>query len=181
MRCFKIEDLEDYYYLRHPSRLHHKFNGPYFEQETEEQLKKLIEKVREKLLNNDKAIHQKRRIIADQETDQVIGEVTCHWRSQETLWMEIGIVVFNEQYWGKGIGFQALPMWIDEVFCQYPEIVRLGLSTWSGNTRMVKLAEKTGLKCEAVYRKARIVEGQYYDSVSYGILREEWLNLRSKD
>jgi putative hydrolase of HD superfamily len=25
-----------------------------------------------------------------------------------------------------------------------------------------------------VYRKARIVDGKHYDSVSYGILREEW-------
>lgn len=39
---------------------------------------------------------------------------------------------------------------------------------------MVKLAEKLGLKLEARYRKARIVAGTYYDSVSYGILREEW-------
>ncbi len=39
---------------------------------------------------------------------------------------------------------------------------------------MMALAEKLGFKKEAEYRKARIVDGQYYDSVSYGILREEW-------
>jgi len=36
------------------------------------------------------------------------------------------------------------------------------------------LAEKIGLKKEAVYRKARIVNNQYFDSISYGILKEEW-------
>ena len=39
---------------------------------------------------------------------------------------------------------------------------------------MMKLAEKIGLRKEAVYRKARIVDNQYYDAVSYGILKEEW-------
>jgi len=39
---------------------------------------------------------------------------------------------------------------------------------------MMNLAEKLGLEKEAVYRKARIVDKQYYDSISYGILKEEW-------
>jgi putative hydrolase of HD superfamily len=42
---------------------------------------------------------------------------------------------------------------------------------------MMALAEKLGLKKEAVYRKARIVKGEYFDSVSYGILRDEWETL----
>lgn len=39
---------------------------------------------------------------------------------------------------------------------------------------MLGLAEKLGFKKEAVYRKARIVINEYFDSISYGILREEW-------
>ena len=38
----------------------------------------------------------------------------------------------------------------------------------------MKLAEKLGMKKEAVYRKARIVDNKYYDSLSYGILRQRW-------
>jgi len=88
------------------------------------------------------------------------------------------IVIFNDDYWGWGIGYQALRMWIDETFDQNPKLIRLGLSTWSGNGRMMNLAEKLGFKKEAVYRKARIVDNLYYDSVSYGILKEEWQMLR---
>lgn len=88
--------------------------------------------------------------------------------------MEVGIVIFNENYWGQGIGYTALKMWINEIFEQNPELIRIGLSTWSGNERMMKLAKKIGLKKEAVYRKARIVDNKYYDSISYGILKEEW-------
>lgn len=40
--------------------------------------------------------------------------------------------------------------------------------------RMMGFAEKLELKCEAVYQKARFVQGEYFDSISYRILREEW-------
>ena len=92
--------------------------------------------------------------------------------------MEVGIVIFNENYWGKGIGQVALKLWIDEIFNQNPQLVRLGLTTWSGNKRMMNLSEKLGFKKEAVYRQARIVDNQYYDSVSYGILKDEWKLLK---
>ena len=88
--------------------------------------------------------------------------------------MEIGILIFDEKNWGKGIGFGALKLWISELFADHQEIVRIGLTSWSGNNGMMKLAQKLGMQQEACYRRARIVNGNYYDSVSYGILREEW-------
>jgi putative hydrolase of HD superfamily len=39
---------------------------------------------------------------------------------------------------------------------------------------MMRLAGKLGFLEEARHRKARIVNGRYYDSMGYGILREEW-------
>lgn len=115
-----------------------------------------------------------KKIIADKETDEIIGEVNWYWKCEETLWMELGIVIFNENYWGKNIGYLALKLWITEKFNENPKLVRMGMSTWSGNERMMKLAEKLGFQKEATYRKARIVNGEYFDAVSYGILREDW-------
>jgi putative hydrolase of HD superfamily len=40
-----------------------------------------------------------------------------------------------------------------------PKLVRLGLDTWSGNVRMMRLAEKLGFVQEACFRMARIVRG----------------------
>jgi putative hydrolase of HD superfamily len=39
---------------------------------------------------------------------------------------------------------------------------------------MMKVAKKLGFTKEAVFRMARIVEGEYYDGLGYGILRTEW-------
>jgi len=180
LRKLKIEDLEDYLYWNHPSREFHKYNGPYFEKDNEEELKKYVDDLKEQFLKGEKNIFKNRKIIANKDTDEIIGQVNWYWESQETLWMEIGIVIFNEEYWGHGIGYKALKIWIDEVFEKNPKLMRIGLSTWSGNERMMNLSEKLGLRKEAVYRKARIINNEYYDSVSYGILKEEWTMLNQQ-
>jgi putative hydrolase of HD superfamily len=36
------------------------------------------------------------------------------------------------------------------------------------------VAQKLGFQQEACFRNARIVDGAFYDSLAYGILREEW-------
>lgn len=172
LRHIELGDLEDYFDLNHPDQLFHQFNGPYFKKNTIEELTTRVNFLKEKLQNG--AVPPTFKLIADASTNQLIGEVSKYWRSKETNWMEIGVVIFDETYWGKGIGKQALTLWINELFETHQEIVRIGLSTWSGNTGMVKLSESLGLNQEACYRKARIVDGKYYDSVSYGILREEW-------
>ena len=50
-----------------------------------------------------------------------------------------------------------------------------GMSTWSGNARMIKVAEKIGMKEEARVRQARMVDGKYFDAIKMGILRSEWV------
>ncbi|MDD2917069.1 MAG: GNAT family protein [Candidatus Gracilibacteria bacterium] len=174
LRELQLDDLNDYLKYTHPSREYRKYNGPYFKQETEEELGELIERYREKLNQGEHNVLRNKKLIVNKATDEIIGEVNWYWKSEETLWMELGIVIFNEKYWGQGIGYIALKMWISEKFKEDPRLVRLGLTTWSGNIGMMKLSEKLGFKKEAVYRKARIVNGEYFDSVSYGILREEW-------
>lgn len=72
------------------------------------------------------------------------------------------------------MGYEAFGLWTEYLFQKMPELVRLDLRTWSGNLGMMRLAEKLGYQREAVFRKARIVKGKYYDGIGYGILREEW-------
>lgn len=176
IRNIELSDLEAYYQWNLPTREFHKYNGPYFGKLSEAELRLYVEELRDKLNRGNQDAFGQKKIIADAETNEIIGTVNWYWKSIETLWMEIGIVIFNEDYWGKGIGFVALEKWTSEIFETHKELVRLGLTTWSGNHRMMNLAEKLSYTCEAVYRKARLVNGAYYDSISYGILREEWEN-----
>ncbi|WP_143287011.1 GNAT family N-acetyltransferase [Caenibacillus caldisaponilyticus] len=104
---------------------------------------------------------------------EIIGMVTYYWEHQPSYWLEIGIVIFDPIHWNGGYGTEAFFLWIDHLFKTMP-IVRIGFTTWSGNERMLKVGEKLGMVMEARIRKCRLYQGQFYDSVRYGMLREEW-------
>ncbi|MGP1908713.1 GNAT family N-acetyltransferase [Metabacillus sp. JX24] len=111
--------------------------------------------------------------------EKVIGTVSYYWEHEPSMWLEMGIGIYDPAYWNGGYGTEAFRMWIDHLFESLP-IVRAGYTTWSGNTRMIKVGEKLGMTVEGRMRKCRVVEGKYYDSVRVGILREEWEALSAK-
>jgi len=148
----------------------HKTDGPYYPPTPTEKIPPLVNE----WLDGHKHEFRRRLLVADRHTDDVVGMVTRYWISQETNWSAIGIVIYDPDNWGKGYGYEALGMWCEYLFSQRSDFVRLDLRTWSGNIGMIKLAEKLGFQCEATFRKARIVAGDYYDGLGYGILRDEW-------
>ncbi|MEY8531324.1 GNAT family N-acetyltransferase [Lactobacillus taiwanensis] len=109
--------------------------------------------------------------------EKAVGMVSKNWIDEATRWLEVGIVIYNPEYWHGEIGTKVLKMWTNEIFKQHPEVEHIGLTTWSGNPRMMHLAEKIGYTKEAQIRKVRYFQGVYYDSVKYGVLREAWEKL----
>ncbi|MFC7061404.1 GNAT family N-acetyltransferase [Halobacillus seohaensis] len=109
----------------------------------------------------------------------IIGTVTYYWEHKPSLWLEVGIGIYNSDYWSGGYGTEALHLWIDQLFKSLP-IARVGLTTWSKNERMMRVGEKLGMKLEGRMRKCRIYEGKHYDSIRMGVLREEWNYWRYK-
>ncbi|PKI04578.1 N-acetyltransferase [Staphylococcus xylosus] len=102
-----------------------------------------------------------------------IGTVGSYWIDKNTNWLEIGIVIYNSDYWESGIGTEVFQLWIDYLF-KKDFVHRLGISTWSGNERMIKLAQNVGMLEEAKIRQARCVNGQYFDAIKMGMLKYEW-------
>lgn len=112
--------------------------------------------------------------------EKPIGMVSYYWENEATRWLEIGIIIFDPAYWSGGHGTEALTLWITKIFGVFPELEHIGLTTWSGNHGMMRVAEKLGMTKEAQIRKIRYWQGVYYDSVKYGILKEEWTSLADK-
>ncbi len=106
--------------------------------------------------------------------DELIGMVSYYFEDEMRKWLEVGIVLYEGGNWGRGIGTHVLEMWIDHVFKTHPNIARAGLTTWSGNARMMRVGEKLGMTLEGRMRAVRYHDGQYYDSIRMGVLREEW-------
>ncbi len=109
--------------------------------------------------------------------NQIIGLVTYYWEHEPSNWLEMGIGIYKPEHWSSGYGTEALKLWIDYLFENMP-LVRVGLTTWSGNVRMMRVAEKLGMQLEGRMRKCRLYNGEYYDSIRMGILREEWERLK---
>ncbi|WP_394119865.1 GNAT family N-acetyltransferase [Planococcus donghaensis] len=163
--------LDELYYWRFEEKQQKakKWNGPYI---PETWLSK--EQHREKWLEEESiasGVPASLIITADEKT---IGYVGAYWVDQNTNWLETGIVIYDTEYWNGGYGTEAYRLWIDFLF-EFTDLHRLGMSTWSGNDRMMKVAQRLGMKEEARIRKARMVEGEYYDAIKMGILREEWI------
>lgn len=85
--------------------------------------------------------------------------------SGQKVYHTLGIDILESSYWGKGLGTQALA-----AFIQYHldhGVRNLCLQTWSGNIRMIKVAEKLGFqvcKCRFGIRKVR---GGTYDGLTF--------------
>lgn len=106
--------------------------------------------------------------------DKIIGLVTAYWEDGDLKqWLEVGMLIYDASLWGQGIGTTVLSEWLHYLFDLFDYLPHIGFTTWSGNKGMQILGEKCHMKKEGIIRKVRYLNGVYYDSVKYGILREE--------
>ena len=174
LRDWTLEDLPAYKHWLQPDQEWHRHDGPWWGPPRVETIEAEIEQMRGEILGADWPVPRKGVVIADLATDRFIGTTGWSWKLKEANSRDVGIGIYDPRNRGKGLGFEALGLLTEHLFDALPEIVRLGVGTWSGNVRMVGLAKKLGYLEEACVRRGVIVEGEYYDSVGYGILREEW-------
>jgi RimJ/RimL family protein N-acetyltransferase len=78
---------------------------------------------------------------------------------------------------GRGLGADAV-----RVLCEYGFTVRglhrLGVETLRDNGPMLRIAEQVGFVREGVLRRAAWVNGQFIDEVVFGMLAEQWAELK---
>ncbi|MGE6536587.1 GNAT family N-acetyltransferase [Bacillus luti] len=143
-----------------------KWDAPYFPfsmQEYPSYKEKMQVRLQEEPLSN----------LIIEHNGRMIGKVVFYWEHKPTRWLEMGIVIYDPAYWNGGYGTEALTLYRDLLF-ENMEIGRVGLTTWSGNERMMKVAERIGMRLEGRMRNCRYYNGTYYDSIRMGMIREEW-------
>ena len=104
---------------------------------------------------------------------QCIGTVTRYEEDPAGGgWWELGIVIHDPAYWSGGHGTQALHQWTVRTLADTAAHV-LTLSTWSGNQRMIRAAQRVGYRECARIPEARSWNGQRWDSIKLALLRHE--------
>lgn len=110
----------------------------------------------------------------------IIGVIFYDWEHESSNSLEIGLAIYHPLYRDCQYKADALKTWIDYLFHNFP-IPRIGMTTWSGNERMISIGKQLGMIIEGRIRKSRLYRGRYYDSVKLGILREEWEDLQANE
>ncbi|WBW99228.1 GNAT family N-acetyltransferase [Oceanirhabdus sp. W0125-5] len=78
---------------------------------------------------------------------------------------------------GRGLGTRAVNWLVDYIFNQYTNTDRIEGNTRQDNYAMRCVFHKCGFAKEAHYRKGWVCRnGDVYDSVGYGITKEDWQN-----
>ena len=88
----------------------------------------------------------------------------------QTVYRAVGIDICESDVWGNGIGTNALLAFINYYFEN--GVNELYTQTWSGNTRMLRCAEKLGfVECNR-YAGKRQVNGKVYDGLTFKLERK---------
>nr|WP_145321366.1 GNAT family protein [Paenibacillus xylanexedens] len=173
LRCVEKKDLRELYELIYSDDTPEwkQWDAPYYPLEHESY--ESFEQGMLKRMNVDQSDSKPVSIRIIEFDRQIVGTISYYIEDELSMWLEMGIVIYRSARWGSGMGTRSLVMWSSHLFEHLP-LVRVGLTTWSGNERMMRAAAKAGLQVEGRMRKCRIVRGQYYDSIRMGMLREEW-------
>lgn len=114
--------------------------------------------------------------IVAKDSDIHIGNVSLQDIDQLNQSAEFAIIIGNKEYWGKGVGKEAMSLIVDHGFNEL-NLNRIFLGTAGDNTGMQKLALALGFKEEGRSRQAIFKGGQWKDILHYGLLRNEWKNI----
>jgi RimJ/RimL family protein N-acetyltransferase len=86
---------------------------------------------------------------------------------------ELGIVIGEKDYWGKGYGSDAIRTLLGFAFHEM-NMHRVYLCVYEDNVRGIRAYEKCGFKHEGRMREAIFRKGRYYDELRMGILCHEF-------
>lgn len=111
--------------------------------------------------------------IIDRQTDRHIGNVTLNRIKWIHRTADTGIIIGVKEFWGKGYALEAWSLLIEYAFR------RLGLrkimaGAIADNEASIHVLKKLGFKVEGVARQQTFVDGDYRDSILFGLLRDEF-------
>ena len=116
--------------------------------------------------------------IIMKETNQYVGEIgfTVTIDCSYGKIVELGYFILPS-YWGKGIVTEATKAVINYAFSQ-GDIVKIETGCIKENIGSEKIMKKVGMTKEAEFRKHVLLHSELHDRVEYGLLKEEWINIK---
>lgn len=114
-------------------------------------------------------------VIIEDKENKPIGVMNYHFQRNNLGVCDIGMMLANETLRGKGIGEEALRLFVDYLF-KAKVLARIQFQTRVENTAMRRIGEKVGFTIEGILRNYRFDQGMYRDYYMVAITKEDWLN-----
>lgn len=111
--------------------------------------------------------------ICDAITEKHIGNVKLDFHDSSTNVSELGLLIGDKNYWGKGVGFEACRLAMSYGFNKQ-NLRKIYLAVYENNPAARRLYEKLGYTLEGTLRKHIAYKGNYYDKYLMGIFKEEF-------
>jgi RimJ/RimL family protein N-acetyltransferase len=113
------------------------------------------------------------RTLAD---DRLIGllDFEVPHGPHRDAWVAIGLG--EREFWGKGYGTDAMRAGLRYAFTEL-NLARVSLTVFGYNQRALRSYLKTGFVVEGAQRQYLQRDGQRWDIISMGLLRQDWLAL----
>jgi len=102
-----------------------------------------------------------------------LGYFGINWYSYHHRLANLGASLGEPEYWGGGYGTDALLLIVDYGF-EWLDARKIWLGTMGLNQRVLRQMEKVGFTLEARHRAVALADGQWYDEMVSGLLRDEW-------
>ena len=112
----------------------------------------------------------------EDDKNKPIGTIALHAISPKDHFAAFGIVIGEKDYWGKGHGTEAARLMTKCGFEQL-NLHRIYSNVYSFNERSIRMHKSVGFKEEGRERQKAFINGQYYDDIFFGLLRNEWRGL----
>ena len=110
--------------------------------------------------------------ICDKENDQHIGNIKLDNFDWVNRTCELGLLLGDRAYWGKGIGTEVMRLTVSYAFQQL-NMRKVLLAVYANNPAAIKLYEKVGFKKEGCLRAQIFSKGEYIDKYFMGIFSNE--------
>jgi [ribosomal protein S5]-alanine N-acetyltransferase len=109
------------------------------------------------------------------EGDRLIGTVKLGFINWIHRTAELGIMIGDKSYWGKGYFPEVTKLMFGYAFRRLNlNKVNAGVAS---NAPHVELCDRLGFQTEGLVRSAAFIDGQYVDKILIGITREEYFAL----
>lgn len=88
----------------------------------------------------------------------------------------IGLVIGEDDYWGKGICTEAIKLITDYAFKEL-NLNKLYAEIYAPNKASCRCFEKNRFVRELTLKKDEYIDGEYIDTYLYAMLRDEWIKV----